>query len=103
MATSKVVQRSSTIAITGTRVFPTNHHRIPSHAVHRLFLHSDETIVSVVDRHGISDRYSTVASGQFSEVPLVSFSPSEGSGLLLIDVIFGERIAYSVLSYILEM
>ncbi|CAM9256254.1 unnamed protein product [Ascophyllum nodosum] len=39
--------------------------------VARLFLHSDETIVSVVDRHGISDRYSTVASGQFSEVPLV--------------------------------
>lgn len=40
--------------------------------MHRLFLPSDETIVSVVDRNGISDKYGTLAAGKFSEVPLVS-------------------------------
>ncbi|CAB1119186.1 unnamed protein product [Ectocarpus sp. CCAP 1310/34] len=39
--------------------------------VARLFLSSDETIVSVVDRNGISDTYGAIATGQFSEVPLV--------------------------------
>ncbi|CAM9304359.1 unnamed protein product, partial [Laminaria digitata] len=39
--------------------------------VARLFLPSDETIVSVVDRNGISDTYGTIATGKFSEIPLV--------------------------------
>ncbi|CAM9216407.1 unnamed protein product [Ectocarpus sp. 4 AP-2014] len=37
----------------------------------RLFLSSDETIVSVVDRNGISDTYGAIATGKFSEIPLV--------------------------------
>eukprot|EP00904_Undaria_pinnatifida_P002727 jgi/Undpi1/12455/HiC_scaffold_5.g02126.m1 len=39
--------------------------------VARLFLPSDETIVSVVDRNGISDTYGTIATGKFSDIPLV--------------------------------
>lgn len=43
------------------------------HSTHasRLFLSSDETIVSVVDRNGISDTYGAIATGKFSEIPLV--------------------------------
>ncbi|CAM9790994.1 unnamed protein product, partial [Discosporangium mesarthrocarpum] len=37
----------------------------------RLFLHADETIVSVVDRNSIADSYSAIADGKYSEVPLV--------------------------------
>ncbi|CBJ48846.1 carboxyl-terminal protease [Ectocarpus siliculosus] len=39
--------------------------------VARLFLSSDETIVSVVDRNGISDTYGAIATGKFSKIPLV--------------------------------
>lgn len=33
---------------------------------------ADQTIVSVVDRNGISDTYETIATGKYSEIPLVS-------------------------------
>lgn len=60
----------------------TTHHPIPSKATRtsfclfwlcrRLFLEADKTIVSVVDRNGISDTYETIATGKYSEIPLVS-------------------------------
>eukprot|EP00752_Nemacystus_decipiens_P009917 g8849.t1 len=39
--------------------------------VARLFLEADKTIVSVVDRNGISDTYETIATGKYSDIPLV--------------------------------
>lgn len=39
--------------------------------VARLFLPSDETIVSVVDRNGIADTYGTIATGKYADLPLV--------------------------------
>lgn len=37
----------------------------------RLFLPSDETIVSVVDRNGIADTYGTITTGKYADLPLV--------------------------------
>lgn len=38
---------------------------------YRLFLPSDETIVSVVDRNGIADTYGTITTGKYADLPLV--------------------------------
>lgn len=47
-----------------------SHHRFL--LLGRLFLEADKTIVSVVDRNGISDTYETIATGKYAEIPLVS-------------------------------